>query len=71
MDPGVLTWAVKRSERFFVPGLVSKEWGVRLLKRYPLLSEKKKWGANHKKKGVCKVLPVVDFVKALFAGDIF
>ena len=32
-DPGLLTWAAKRSERFFVPDLVSKEWGLRLLRR--------------------------------------
>jgi uncharacterized protein len=32
-DSGLLKWAVKRSERFFVPDLVSKEWGVRLLRR--------------------------------------
>ena len=30
-DPGLLEWAVKRSEQFFVPGLVSKEWGLQLL----------------------------------------
>ncbi len=32
-DSGLLKWAVKRSERFFVPDLVSIEWGVRLLRR--------------------------------------
>jgi uncharacterized protein len=32
-DPGLLKWAVKRSEQFSVPGLVSKEWGVQLLRR--------------------------------------
>jgi uncharacterized protein len=29
-DPGLLTWAVRRGERFFVPDLVLEEWGVRL-----------------------------------------
>lgn len=32
-DPGLLGWAFKRSEQFFVPRLVSKEWGLRLLRR--------------------------------------
>jgi uncharacterized protein len=29
-DPDLLTWAIERSERFFVPDLVLKEWGVHL-----------------------------------------
>ncbi|MCJ7782766.1 MAG: hypothetical protein MUP41_02470 [Desulfobacterales bacterium] len=29
-DPGLLKWAVKRSEGLYVPALVSSEWGVRL-----------------------------------------
>jgi uncharacterized protein len=29
-DPGFLKWAIERSERLFVPTLVSKEWGIRL-----------------------------------------
>jgi uncharacterized protein len=30
-DPGLLKWAVRRSEGLVVPALVSSEWGVRLL----------------------------------------
>jgi uncharacterized protein len=29
-NPGLFQWAVKRGETFFVPDLVSKEWGLRL-----------------------------------------
>jgi uncharacterized protein len=29
-NPGVLQWAIERSERFFVPELVSEEWGLQL-----------------------------------------
>ena len=29
-DLGFLRWAIERSERLFVPALVSKEWGIRL-----------------------------------------
>jgi hypothetical protein len=28
-DPGLLKWAVQRSEELFVPSLVSSEWGIR------------------------------------------
>ena len=29
-DPSLLNWAIERSEMFFVPDLISKEWGIRL-----------------------------------------
>ncbi len=29
-DPDLFTWVAKRGEIFFVPDLISKEWGLRL-----------------------------------------